>query len=138
MTDDMLAFGRGVLESQPFSVLLGTELTAFEKGMAELALDLKPEHRQQHGYAHGGIISYLADNALTFAGGSVMGDCLTLEYKINYLRPAVGERLVARARTAGVGRSQAVCTCDIYALKRGVEKLCATAQGTIWKLSKGD
>ena len=81
---DALEFGRSVLAAQPFSRLLGTELVAFETGGAELALDLKPDHLQQHGFAHGGVVSYLADNALTFAGGSVLGDSVTLEYKINY------------------------------------------------------
>jgi uncharacterized protein (TIGR00369 family) len=134
MDDDKLKWGRAVLAAQPFSVLLGTELLAFEPGRAELALDLKPEHLQQHGFAHGGVVSYLADNALTYAGGSVLGDSLTLEFKINYLRPAKGNRLVARARVTGSGKSQAVCHCDVFAVDgEGAEKLCATAQGTIWK-----
>jgi len=131
----MLEIGRKVLAAQPFSVLLGTELLAFEQGRAELALELKPEHLQQNGFAHGGILSYLADNALTFAGGSVLGvKVLTLEYKINYLRPAKGDRLIARARVVGSGASQAVCACDIFAVDNGEEKHCAAAQGTIWKI----
>lgn len=130
----LLELGRQVLAAQPFSVLLGAEIVAFEKGRVELALDLKPEHLQQHGFAHGGLVSYLADNALTYAGGSVLGDVVTLEFKINYLRPAQGARLVARARVAGSGKSQAVCQCDVLALDpSGEEKLCAVAQGTIWK-----
>jgi uncharacterized protein (TIGR00369 family) len=130
---DMLEFGRKMLGDQPFSRLLGTELIAFEEGRAELALNLRPEHLQQHGFAHGGIVSYLADNALTFAGGSVLGDSVTLEYKINYLRPAIGQRLVARARVTGSGKTQAVCHCDVFVLDDGSEKMCATAQGTIRK-----
>ncbi len=132
---DLLSFGRKVLASQPFSVLVGAELIAFEPGKAELGLQLKPEHLQQHGFAHGGVVSYLADNALTYAGGSVLGDCLTLEFKINYLRPAKGARLVARARVAGSGKNQAVCQCDVFTVDPdGQEKLCAAAQGTIWKV----
>ncbi|MEO9338172.1 PaaI family thioesterase [Mesorhizobium sp. SB112] len=132
----MLKIGRQVLAAQPFSALLGTELLAFEEGHAELALDLKPEHLQQNGFAHGGILSYLADNALTFAGGSVLGiKVLTLEFKINYLRPAKGARLVARARVIGNGANQAVCACDIFVIDDGVEKVCAAAQGTIWKIA---
>jgi uncharacterized protein (TIGR00369 family) len=130
---DLLSWGREVLAKQPFSMLLGAELTAFEPGKAELMLTLRPEHLQQHGFAHGGVVSYLADNALTYAGGSVLGDSLTLEFKINYLRPATGKRLVARARVTGSGKSQAVCHCDVFADDGEAEKLCATAQGTIWK-----
>ncbi|MDN2566555.1 PaaI family thioesterase [Aquibium sp. A9E412] len=131
---DMLAFGRGVLERQPFSVFMGVELLAMEPGAAELALALRADHRQQHGYVHGGVISYLADSALAYAGGSVLGDSLTLEFKINYLRPGRGRRLVARARVTGSGRSQAVCHCDVFAVDDDGETLCATAQGTIWKV----
>ncbi len=132
---DALEMGRAVLAGQPFSVLLGAELLAFEPGMAELGLVLKPEHMNQHGVAHGGVLAYLADNALTYAGGSVLGvACVTLEMKINYLKPGKGERLVARARVAGSGKSQAVCQCDVVAVDgQGRETLCAVAQGTIWK-----
>ena len=71
------------------------------------------------------------DNALTFAGGTVLKGVLTLEMKINYTRPGVGERLIARAEVLSFGRTQAVCHCKIYAVKDGNEKLCAAAQGTI-------
>lgn len=137
--EDMLDHGRRVLASQPFSALLGTELIAFSPGGAELALGLRPELLQQHGFAHGGVVSYLADNALTYAGGSVLGDSLTLEFKINYLRPAVGSRLVARAHVTGSGRKQAVCQCEVFAVAQdGTERLCAAAQGTIWKVEKDE
>ena len=128
-----LDLGKAILKQQPFSQLLGAELLAFEVGKAELALALKPEHLQQHGFAHGGVVSYLADNALTFVGGSVLGDCLTLEFKINYLRPAIGEQLIARACIAGHGKTNAICQCDVFAVKNDEEKLCAVAQGTIQK-----
>lgn len=138
MSDDILNFGRKILASQPFSKLLGTELQKFETGIAELSLEVQEHHKQQHGFAHGGVISYLADNALTFAGGSVLGDSLTLEFKINYVRPALGQTLIAKARVTANGKQQAVCHCDIYAINDGEEKLCATAQGTIWKIEPKD
>jgi uncharacterized protein (TIGR00369 family) len=127
-----LAMGREVLARQPFSRLVGAELVALEPGRAEIALALTAELKQQDGFAHGGVVSYLADNALTYAGGTAMGvPVVTSEYKINYLRPALGDRLVARARAAHVSRSQAVCQCEIYAVGAEGEKLCAIAQGTI-------
>ena len=133
MNADLLQFGRRILAEQPFSVLLGTELTAFEPGRADLTLAVRREHQQQHGFVHGGVVSYLADNALTYAGGSVLPQqgVVTSEYKINYLRPAIGQTLVARASVQYAGRTQAVCRCDVFAVNQGEEKLCATAQGTI-------
>ena len=132
-TPDLLQLGRRILAEQPFSVLLGAELTAFEPGHAELTLAVRREHMQQHGFVHGGVVSYLADNALTYAGGSALPGLgvVTSEYKINYLRPAIGETLIARASVHYAGKTQAVCRCDVFAVNKGEEKLCATAQGTI-------
>jgi uncharacterized protein (TIGR00369 family) len=134
--DTFLQMGREVLAKQPFSVLLGAELMALEPGRCELAVTITDALTQQMGFAHGGVVSYLADNALTYAGGTAMQvPVVTSEYKINYVRPAIGERLVARARAVHVSRSQAVCQCEVFALRAGEEKLCAIAQGTIAKLS---
>jgi uncharacterized protein (TIGR00369 family) len=130
-----LAMGRGVLASQPFSALIGAELHALTPGFADLQLPLAAQLKQQNGFAHGGIVSYMADNALTFAGGTALRvPVVTSEFKINYVRPALGDRLVARARAVHTGSSQAVCTCEVFAVTDGVEKLCALAQGTIAKL----
>ena len=133
--EQLLKHAREVLQSQPFSRFLGTELTAVEPGKVELTLQLKDELKQQHGFAHGGVISYLADNALTFAGGSMLGgNAVTGEFKINYLRPAIGASMVARAYVKYAGKQQAVSQCDVYVIDGGEEKLCASAQGTIVKV----
>ena len=133
MPADLLAHGRDVLASQPFSGVVGAELDVLEPGSAQLSLPLAPHLLQQDGFVHGGVLAYLADNALTFAGGAALGPAVvTSEYKINYVRPAMGRQLVARASVVHAGRSQAVCRCDVYAVDAaGVEKLCAIAQGTI-------
>ncbi|MCR4266657.1 PaaI family thioesterase [Nitratireductor sp. ZSWI3] len=131
---ELLERGIKVLENQPFSKLLGAELILLEHGKAELGVDLRDHHKQQHGFAHGGLVSYLADNALTFAGGSVLGNSVTLEFKINYMRPALGERLLASASLLSSGRRMAVCECRITALHDGVPTTVAVAQGTICKV----
>ena len=68
MNMELLDRGRQVLRQQPFSVLLEAELTVFEPGRAELRLPIRHELKQQHGFVDGGAVSYLADNALTYAG----------------------------------------------------------------------
>ena len=128
---DMLDIGRSILASQGFSTLLGAELTVMEPGRAELQLALDSRHHQQHGFAHGGVLAYLADNAMTYAGGTVLRPILTLEMKINYVRPALGDRLIARATVLSSGRTTAVCDCKVYAVQDGTEKLVAVAQGTV-------
>ncbi len=123
---------RFALESQPFSRLVKAEVLQYSPDAVELRLPISEEVKQQHGFVHGGVVSYLADNALTFAGGAALGpNVVTSEYKINYLRPATGNFLVARASVVYQGKTQAVCRCDLYAISDAGEKLCAVAQGTI-------
>jgi len=127
-----LAMGREVLAKQPFSTLIGAELVALSPGHCELHVPITDAVKQQHGFVHGGVLSYAADNALTYAGGTALRvPVVTSEFKINYVRPAIGERLIARAEAVHTGKSQAVCRCDVFVLQDGVEKLCAVAQGTI-------
>ena len=135
----LLMRGREVLAEQPFSRLLGAELKRLEPGgICELELALRTELLQQNGFAHGGVVSYLADNALTYAGGAAAGvGVVTSEFKINYVRPAIGERLVARAEAVSVGKNQIVCRCDVFVRSGGDEKLCAVAQGTITRIGDG-
>ena len=133
--EQFLAMGRQVLASQPFSALIGAEMHALSPGFIDLQLPVTDKVRQQDGFVHGGVVSYLADNALTFAGGTAMQvPVVTAEYKINYVRPATGERLIARAKAVHVGKSQSVCICEVFAVTGGEEKLCAIAQGTIARL----
>jgi uncharacterized protein (TIGR00369 family) len=136
--DVFLAMGREVLAAQPFSMLLGAELFALTPGRCELHLPVTEQLLQQHGFVHGGVLSYAADNALTYAGGtSLRVPVVTSEFKINYLRPAVGERLIVRAHAVHTSKTQAVCRCEVFVCNGGEEKLCAVAQGTIAALPSG-
>ena len=137
-TDLLLQQGKAVLASQPFSQTVGAELTQLAQGQCELHIPITTALLQQHGFVHGGVVSYAADNALTFAGGTALQvPVVTSDFKINYVRPAVGERLISRAQAVYVGKSQAVCRCDVFTLQDGIEKLCAVAQGTIAALPSG-
>ncbi|WP_254897161.1 PaaI family thioesterase [Amycolatopsis sp. Hca4] len=126
------AAARAGLASQPFSRLLGARLTEFGDGAATLELDIREELHQQNGYVHGGVLAYAADNALTFAAGTVLGPALlTAGFTIDYLRPAVGEVLRARAVVVQAGRSRATCRCELYTVDGETEPvLCAAAQGS--------
>ena len=135
--DELFNLGKEILASQPFSELVGGELTAFSPGQVELTIPIINQLKQQHGFVHGGVISYAADNALTFVGGSVLGPAVvTSEYKINYLRPVIGNKLIARATVVHSSKTQAVCRCDLYVLSKGKEHLCAVSQGTIARISE--
>lgn len=129
---EMQSYARSIFVSQPFSALVGARLESAGPDSAEIILPIVNQLKQQHGFVHGGVLSYLADNAITFAGGLALGgDALTSEFKINYLRPATGETLIARAHARHAGKRQAVCQCDIFTVEDGQETLCAMAQGTV-------
>jgi uncharacterized protein (TIGR00369 family) len=128
-----LELAEKVLAAQPFSVLVGARLTAFGDGGATLELDIRDDLRQQNGYLHGGVLSYAADNAITFAGGTALGPTvLTGGFTITYLRPADGLVLRAEAKVAHAGRRQAACTCELFTIdEAGESTLCAIAQGNV-------
>lgn len=133
MTGLDLRTAQKVLDSQPFSVLVGARITAFGDGVATLEIDSREELRQQNGFLHGGVLAYAADNALTFAAGTTLGPAvLTGGFSIQYLRPATGTTLVARAEVVHTGRRQAVARCDLSVVgEDGAQTLCAVAQGTV-------
>ncbi|MGW8885265.1 PaaI family thioesterase [Streptomyces sp. NPDC055749] len=128
-----LQMAQKVLDSQPFSVLVGARVTAFGDGAATLEVDVRPELQQQNGFLHGGVLAYAADNAITFAAGTALGPAvLTGGFSIQYVRPATGRTLSARATVVHSGRRQAVVRCDLLtAGDDGEETLCAVAQGTV-------
>ncbi|KAA0021251.1 PaaI family thioesterase [Antrihabitans cavernicola] len=127
-----LAQAAAVLAAQPFSSLIGARITAFDSGSATLEIPIRDELRQQFGLVHGGVLAYAADNALTFAGGSILGpNVLTAGFTITYLRAADGERLRAEATVTTATARQALCRCEIYSEAQGRDPiLCAAAQGT--------
>lgn len=131
--DSLTALARAVIAAQPFSRLIGCEVTRCGRGSVELAMPIVDEVLQQNGFVHGGVLSYLTDNAMTFAGGSALGAAVvTIEQKVNYLRPARGPgRLVAQASVVTSGKSQAVCRCEVLVVSDEGSVMCVAAQGTI-------
>ena len=123
---------RVALAAQPFSRLLGAQLNRFGPDGVELEVPVRLAHRQQHGFAHGGLLGYAADNALTFAAGAVAGpDVLTAGYTINVLAPVLGDRLLARAWVISAGQRLIVTRCELIEPHPDGDRLRAIAQGII-------
>ncbi|MCG8493670.1 MAG: PaaI family thioesterase [Sneathiellales bacterium] len=123
-----------VIESQKFMHHLGVEITALQEGLCEMTLDYKEDLSQQNGFFHGGVIGTLADNAAGAAGATVMTsgeNCLTAEYKLNFLSPAKGDKLVAIAKILKSGRSLKVAETNIYSVQGETRKHCAVALVTL-------
>jgi uncharacterized protein (TIGR00369 family) len=130
--EDLRTLALRVLVAQPFSELLGTRLGRVQRGAVELRLSMAPFLFQQSGFVHGGVLAYLADAAITFAAGTVLGrDVVTADVKLNYLRPARGAELLAQATVVHVGQLVAVCRCDVVAVETdGTRTTCVAAQGS--------
>lgn len=127
-----IAYAQNVIKAQPFSSLVGVDVVQIDLEQVIMRVPFRKELTQHHGFVHGGMLATLSDIALTFMGGAVLGNnILTSEFKINFLRPAIGEELIARATVISKGKRQAVTRCDIYAVQGGKEKLVSTALGTI-------
>ena len=128
---DQLESGRRILAAQPFSVVVGAELARLGDGQAELRIPIRPDLCHQGGFVHGGVICYAADNAMTFAAGSLLGTgVVTAGLSVEYMRPAAGDALIARATVVHAGRNRVVARCDVFTVGQGGERLCAVAQGT--------
>jgi uncharacterized protein (TIGR00369 family) len=124
-----------IFDSAGFLATLGVRLEAVGPGTCEASLQLTPALRQQHGFAHAGVVTTLADHT---AGGAAKAavppgrDVLTLELKINFLRPGRGERLVARGRCLRAGRTVAVSESEVFAFAAdGQEELIAKLSSTL-------
>lgn len=123
------SFGR-----QRFMETLGAVLTRIDAGAVEIAMPYRPELTQQHGFVHAGVAATILDNASGYAAFSLMPAdvaVLTVEYKINLLRPAQGEQLIARARVVRAGHTLTVCAGDAYMQTGAGEKVVATMLATI-------
>lgn len=122
---------------QGFMAHVGAELSELARGTCTLEVERRPELLQHNGLFHGGVTAFLVDNATTIAAVTSRGQpALTAEYKLNLLSPAVGERLICRARVIKPGRQVAVVAADVFCLTDGVEKHTATALASIAMLDE--
>jgi uncharacterized protein (TIGR00369 family) len=113
---------------------IGARLVRVEPGEVELELPFRDDLTQQHGYLHAGIVTTLVDSACGYAALSVMDTesaVLSVEYKVNLLAPAVGERMRAIGRVVKPGRTLVICTGQVIAVASGAESLVALMQATM-------
>jgi uncharacterized protein (TIGR00369 family) len=122
-----------VFSRQGAMALIGASLARVEPGFTELHLPCRDEVGQHHGMVHGGVVAMLADTAAALAALSVAAEGaigMTVEFKINLLAPATGDKLIARGHLIRSGRPLSVAAADIYAASGDDEFLVATALGT--------
>ena len=118
--------------------LIGAQLTRVEPGFVEITLPYRSDLAQQHGYLHAGIVATIADSACGYAAYSLMppnSEVLSVEFKVNLLRPAKGETFVAVAEVIKAGRTLTVVRADVFGVTGTSRELVATMLGTMMCLS---
>ena len=113
---------------------IGAELVHVAPGEVDIALPFSRQLTQQDGFLHAGVVAGAADSACGYAALTTMeprAEVLTVEFKINLLAPAAGERLLVRGRVLRAGRTLTVCRADAVTISEGQEKHVATLTATL-------
>lgn len=132
---------RASFAKQGAMATIGATLAEIEPGRAVIALPWQPGLTQQHGFLHAGMVATALDSACGYAASSLMpadAGVLTIEYKINLLAPAQGERFRMEGVVLKPGRTITVSEGRAYAIHEGREKLVATMVATLMAISGRD
>lgn len=126
--------------NQTIMTLIGAELNLVEPGIVEITLPYRTDLAQQNGFVHAGIVTTIADSAAGYAAYSLMpagAEVLSVEFKVNLLRPARGKSFLARAEVIKPGRTLTVARADVFGIaESGARELVATMLATIICLQK--
>lgn len=113
---------------------LGTQLVLVEPGEVHIALTPSPALTQQNGFVHAGALTTILDSACGYAAMTVAPDghnVLTVEFKVNLLRPALADEFLAIGKVVKAGRTLTVCTAEVIGTRDGEAKTIALMQATI-------
>ena len=125
---------RDSFAAQQFMSLIGADMVSIAPGRCVVAAAMKGELTQQRGFLHGGVTAALADTAAGFAAYSLMpagSSPLTVEFKINLVAPAAGERFVASASVVRSGRTLTIVEADVSAQSQGETTMVAKMLATL-------
>ena len=125
---------RASFARQGAMTLIGAALTELAPGYCAIAIRPRPEIQQQHGYVHAGIVATIVDSAGGYAGFTLFppdSSVLTVEFKLNLLAPATGDRLVAEGFVVKPGRTLVITRGEVHAEKGGQRTLVALMQQTL-------
>ena len=125
---------------QTIMSLIGAELSRVEPGVVEITLPYRTDLAQHHGYLHAGVVTTIADSACGYAAYTLMppkSEVLSVEFKVNLLRPAKGEVFLAAAEVIKSGKTLTVVRADVFGLDQsGRRELVATMLATMMCLQQ--
>jgi uncharacterized protein (TIGR00369 family) len=122
---------------QGFPAYCGFEVVRVAHGQFESSLKIRPDHRQQDGFVHAGVIATMADHTAGYAAYTTVSEdlrILTIEFKINYFRPVVGEAVTCRSRVISNGKKIIVSESEVFSMSEGGERLVSKAMVTLMAL----
>jgi uncharacterized protein (TIGR00369 family) len=128
---DPLTLLRTINATAAFNRWCGLEVDSAEPGRVTISMPWREEFGQYAGFAHAGVVGGFIDTACGYAAATLVGRVLASHFSVNCLRPAVGERFVARARVVKPGRSQVFTACQMYTVNGGEEMLVATGEALL-------
>jgi uncharacterized protein (TIGR00369 family) len=119
---------------QGFPAYCGFEVVRVAYGQFESNLKIRPDHRQQDGFVHAGVIATMADHTAGYAAYTTVSEdlrILTIEFKINYFRPATGDAVVCRSSVISNGKKIIVSESEVFSISEGRERLVSKAMVTL-------
>jgi uncharacterized protein (TIGR00369 family) len=125
---------RASFERQRFMATLGASLERVAPGEVAIAFTHREELTQQHGFLHAGVMASVADSACGYAALSLMeagAGVLSVEFKVNMLAPAVGDRFTATGRVVRSGRTLTVCAGEVTVERDGGSVAVLLMQATM-------
>jgi uncharacterized protein (TIGR00369 family) len=136
---DFEAQARASFARQAYMATIGAHILRVAPGVVDLGLAFRADLTQQHGYLHAGVVTALVDSACGFAAFTLMpagSGVVSVEFKVNLLAPAVGERMIARGRVLRQGRTLSVCSGEVVAVTGDEEKPILAMLATMMRIDK--
>src|ERR1035437_5416836 len=135
VSEQVAAHALASFKQQGALMAWSARISRLAPGECEITVPMSAAVTQQHGYFHGGVIGTIADSAGGYAANTLLmpeHECLSAEYKINIVAPAIGDTLIARGKVRKAGKTLVVSGADVFVVKDGVEKLCPIMQQTLF------
>jgi|SRR6516225_8439556 len=129
---------RASFTRQTLMGLFGASLTSITPGTVEIQMPFRIDLTQHHGYLHAAVVTALMDNACGFAAMTVSPagtEMLTVEYKVNFLAPAMGQMLIARGSVKKKGKTFTICTGEAVMVRDGKEYSVAMMVATMFAVA---
>ncbi|HWY71100.1 MAG TPA: PaaI family thioesterase [Terriglobales bacterium] len=125
-----------IFERATFIRDLGIVVTGCDSGSCDTELQMRPPLQQQHGFLHAAVITAMADHTAGAAGATLMQagqDVITVEFKVSFLRPAVGPLFACHARVLRAGKDLIFTEADVVGCtgRESPTKLLAKFCGTL-------